>query len=126
MCATSNSTLSNHQRYYYSLYAKSLTPLSCNLGLPRIRYSFPLHIQFVSLHHRSCISSSVLSRPRMSYHANATSVIPIMPNTMRAVHTTVVKSVILHHSNLIFDRNSSRTLYPDVHSPVFPNMHFRK
>lgn len=42
MCATSNSTLSNHQRYYYSLYAKSLTPLSCNLGLPRIRYSFLL------------------------------------------------------------------------------------
>lgn len=40
MCATSNSSLSNHQRYYYSLYAKSLTPLSCNLGLPRIRYSF--------------------------------------------------------------------------------------
>ena len=40
MCATSSSTLSNHQRYYYSLYAKSFTPLSCNLGLPRIRYSF--------------------------------------------------------------------------------------
>ena len=40
MCATSNSTLSNRQRYYYSLYAKSFTPLSCNLGLPRIRYSF--------------------------------------------------------------------------------------
>ena len=102
MCATSNSTLSNHQRYYYSLYAKSLTPLSCNLGLPRIRYSLLLHLQFVSLHHFSCISSSVLSRPRMSYHANATSVRPIMPNTMRAVYTTVVKSVILHHSNQAF------------------------
>ena len=35
--------------------------------------------------------------------ANAISVRPIMPNTMRAVYTTVVKSVILHHSlTLIF------------------------
>jgi hypothetical protein len=51
-----------------------------------------------SLHHCSCISPSVLSRPRMSYHANATSARPIMPNTIRAVYTTVVMLVILHHS----------------------------
>lgn len=40
--------LIDQSRYYYSLYAKSLTPLSCNLGLPRIRYSFPVKLLTVA------------------------------------------------------------------------------
>ena len=81
---------------------------------------------FVLLHHCSCMSSSVLSWWLMSYHMNAISVRPIAPNTISAVYTAVVKSVILHHPSLIFDRNSNKTLYSAVRSCIFLNMHFHK
>ena len=81
---------------------------------------------FVLLHHCSCMSSSVLSWWLMSYHMNAISVRPIAPNTISAVYTAVVKSVILHHPSLIFDRNSNKTLYSAVRSCIFLNIHFRK
>ena len=87
MCATSNSTLSNRKRYYYSLYVISLTPLGYNLGLPRIRYSF-LKSNLVSLQILSfkCLLNGFPSLP----FANLCKISHIYP--------LLTKQVAEHHS----------------------------